>query len=202
MVGLIIVLNGVPRSGKSSIVAEIQSTFDGIWINLGVDLSMQGTPERYFPGIGLRPGGERPDLEPIVQRLYAALYESIAAHSRCGINVVADFGHHDSYSVSLDTLRDGARRLAGLPAMLVGVRCPIETVMERRRATGMVPPDFDDFAIPAPVVLWQEEVHRPGCYDLEVDTSVMSPAEGAKAIAKRLSDPDPLSAFRRLASMD
>lgn len=33
--GKIILLNGAPRSGKSSIAAVIQNTFPGIWINLG-----------------------------------------------------------------------------------------------------------------------------------------------------------------------
>lgn len=33
-------------------------------MNLGGDYFMKMTPEDYQPGIGLRPGGERPDLEP------------------------------------------------------------------------------------------------------------------------------------------
>jgi chloramphenicol 3-O-phosphotransferase len=41
-------------------------------MNMGVDRFMQMTPARYQPGIGLRPGGERPDLEPLVAILYAA----------------------------------------------------------------------------------------------------------------------------------
>src|SRR2546421_5599177 len=97
--GKIIILNGVPRSGKSSIVAAIQATFDGVWMNLGVDRFMQMTPERYLPGIGLRPGGERPEIEPLVAILYHAMYESIAAHSRLGLNVVVDVGHHDAYAI-------------------------------------------------------------------------------------------------------
>jgi len=45
----------------------IQETCDGPWMNLGVDTFVrQVTPARYRPGIGLRPGGERPDLEPFV----------------------------------------------------------------------------------------------------------------------------------------
>lgn len=62
--GKIVILNGTPRSGKSSIANVIQDTFDGVWMNVGVDHFMQMTPKRYRPGIGLRPGGERPDLEP------------------------------------------------------------------------------------------------------------------------------------------
>lgn len=97
--GQIIILNGPPRSGKSSIAAMIQASFAGVWMNLGVDHFMAMTPSHLQPGIGLRPGGERPDLEPFLPVLYAALYESIAAHSRLGLNVVVDVGHHDDYSI-------------------------------------------------------------------------------------------------------
>src|SRR5215470_18408189 len=120
--GQIVILNGTPRSGKSSIATVIQNTFEGVWMNLGVDWFKQMTPQRYQPGIGLRPGGERPDLEPLVATLYRALYEAIAAHSRLGLNVVVDVGHHDHYAVPRAILPDRARRLSGLPAWLVGVR--------------------------------------------------------------------------------
>jgi len=199
--GQIIILNGVPRSGKSSIVGEIQANFDGVWMNLGVDRFMQATPARYLPGMGLRPGGERPDLEPLVAALYAALYESIAAHSRLGLNVVVDVGHHDAYAVPRGILFDCARRLDGLPVLFVGVRCPIETIMVRRRTTGWSAAGTPDSGVPAPVLLWQRETHLPGIYDLEVDTSVMSPPECAEAIRARLTDGPPPTAFQRLADL-
>jgi chloramphenicol 3-O phosphotransferase len=128
----IVILNGAPRSGKSSIAKAIQDQFDGPWMNLGVDAYNAMTPERYLPGIGLRPGGERPDLENIVPFLYAALYESIAVHVGLGLNVVADFGHHDFYSQPLGILADCARRLEGFPVLFVGVHCPLDLVMQRR----------------------------------------------------------------------
>jgi chloramphenicol 3-O phosphotransferase len=199
--GQIIFLNGTPRSGKSSIVAEIQATFDGIWMNLGVDRFMQMTPARYQPGIGLRPGGERQDLEPLVPILYSAMYESIAAHSRLGLNVVVDVGHHDAYAIPRGILADSARRLSGLPVLFVGVRCPIEVIMERRRNTGWNAGSSADSPVPHPVQLWQREVHIPGIYDLEVDTSSLSPAACAEVIRKRLADGPPPSAFQRLAAM-
>ena len=132
--GWIVVLNGPPRSGKSSIVDVIQETFDGPWLNLGVDVFSQFvTPPRLRPGIGLRPGGgERPDIEKLIPALYAAFYDSVAAHSRHGLNVVVDVGHHDAYAGPLPVLPDAARRLAGLPALLVGVRCPLPVIMQRR----------------------------------------------------------------------
>src|SRR6266487_840750 len=129
--GQIVILNGTPRSGKSSIATVIQNTFEGVWMNLGVDQFKQMTPERYQPGIGLRPGGERPDLEPLVVLLYHGMYEAIGIHSRPGLNVVVDVGHHDAYFVPRRILPDCARRLSGLPVLFVGVRCPIAVVMER-----------------------------------------------------------------------
>jgi chloramphenicol 3-O phosphotransferase len=203
--GWVVVLNGAPRAGKSSIVEVIQETFAGPWLNLGVDVfSRYVTPPRYRPGIGLRPGGDRPDVEALVPALYAALYDSVVAHSRQGLNVVVDVGHHEGYSAPLNVLPDAARRLQGLPALLVGVRCPVEVIM-RRRDQGQVGREghyvasAPGEAIPEPVLRWQEEVHVPGIYDLEVDTSEVTPQEAAALIRERLAGPPP-SAFRRLAA--
>lgn len=193
--GQIIILNGTPRSGKSSIATVIQETFEGVWMNLGVDSFMKMTPERYQPGIGLRPGGERPELEPIIVLMYKALYESIAAHSRMGINVVVDIGHHDGYSVSRDILADCARILKELPVMFVGVRCPIEVIMKRRMDTWKVGYSKNG-SIPAPVKRWQHYVHIPGIYDLEVDTSLRSAEGCADLIREQLEHGKPMTAFK------
>jgi chloramphenicol 3-O phosphotransferase len=205
--GQIVILNGVPRSGKSSIVSVIQETFPGVWMNLGVDVFAQGvTPKKLGPGVGLRPGsgptlgGERPELEPLVPVLYAALYESIAAHSRLGLNVVVDVGHHGA--IHPEVLGDCARRLAALPVLFVGVRCSVEEIMRRRNLAG--PGRYTvgtaEEPVPPPVLLWQEEVHKPGIYDLEVDTSVMTSEECADAIRKRIEHGPPGTAFEQLAA--
>jgi hypothetical protein len=96
------------------------------------------------------------------------------AHRRLVLNVVVDVGHPDAYAVPRRILPDWARRLRGLPVLLVGVRCPIEVVMQRRRATWGAG-RADDGSVPAPVSLWQQAVHVPGIYDLEVDTSMLGP---------------------------
>jgi chloramphenicol 3-O phosphotransferase len=200
--GRIVILNGAPRSGKSSIAAAIRESFDGTWVNLGVDVVMRHmTPAHLQPGIGLRPGGERPDLEDFVVASYAALYDSIAAYSHDGINVVVDVGHHDSYSKPLRILPDCARRLAGLPVLFVGVRCPIETIMERREASeDRYAKATPDDQIPAPVRLWQTAVHNPGVYDLEVDTSKLTPEECAEEIRRALdAGVHTPTAFERIA---
>ncbi|MBR1175346.1 chloramphenicol phosphotransferase [Bradyrhizobium sp. KB893862 SZCCT0404] len=201
--GQIVILNGPPRSGKSSIVKNI----DGPWINLGVDVYVREmTPSRYQPGIGVRPGGERPDLEPLIPVCYAALYESIAAHSRLGPNVVVDVGHHNSYARPVNILVECARRLLGLPVLFVGVRCSIEVIMERRRQ-GQVGREnvyltgSNQGPVPAPVLAWQQEVHVPGIYDLEIDTSSASPQDCAATILQRLENShEQPTAFEKLAA--
>lgn len=204
--GQIIILNGAPRSGKSSIVTVIQETFDGLWLNLGVDTFVRHvTPERYRPGIGLRPGGERPELESLVPVFFAGMYEAIAAHSRLGLNVVVDVGHHDAYTHPLNILVESARRLDGLPVLFVGVRCPIDVIMERRNAgqagrEGEYATGSTTEPIPLPIRRWQREVHLPGIYDLEVDTSVLGPAQCAEVIRRRLEDGPAPSAFQQLAT--
>lgn len=204
--GQIIVLNGAPRSGKSSIAAAIQSSFDGVWVNLGIDSQIAGLADRFRPGAGLRPGGERPDIETLAPVLYAALYESMASYCRLGLNVVADVGHHDFYSRPMNMLPDCARRLRGVPALLVGVRCAIETIMQRRdqAAAGPDAPYLTtepNGAIPEPVLLWQREVHKPGIYDLEVDTSRHSAQECASLIKSRLENGGAPTAFEILAGL-
>ena len=199
MTGRIVILNGAPRSGKSSIAAAMQQTLPGRWINLGVDHANRTLPASLLPGVGLRPGGERPDLEVLIPQLYFALYESIAAHARRGFDVVADLGHHDSYSQPLGILPACARLLADFDVLFVGVHCPIDIIMERRRAdpqNGLYVTGDD---IPPPVQRWQDAVHLPGLYDLDINTAHMSPADCVAAIATALQRPH--TAFHKLAAL-
>lgn len=198
--GQIVILNGVPRSGKTSIVLALQARGPGAWANLGVDPAMAELPEALRPGIGLRPGGERPDLEELVVARYGELWESIASTARGGLDVVVDVGLHESFSVPRHIRREGARRLEGLPVLLVGVRCPLEVIWARRAHTwGQSDPGEIDYV--EAVQRWQVEVHRGLVYDLEVDTSVLTPAQCAERVALRLGSGPPGEAFSRLANI-
>jgi chloramphenicol 3-O phosphotransferase len=201
--GTIVVLNGTPRSGKSSIARAMLASFAGLWLNLGVDGLAGTVSDDVRPGIGLRPGGERPDLEPAVVVLFDALYASVVACSRLGVNVVVDVGHHDGYSRPLGIVGAVAERLQALPAYFVGVRCPVEVIMARRDAgepdrEGRYVTGTPGGGIPEVVKRWEQDVHHPGVYDLEVDTSTSSPDECAAAIRRRL-DEGPPTAFAALA---
>ncbi|MDP6124997.1 MAG: hypothetical protein QGH20_04500 [Candidatus Latescibacteria bacterium] len=67
---------------------------------------------------------------------------------------------------------------------------------EHRAAT-----DPSDGSVPGPVRRWQKEVHVPGIYDLEVDTSAPTSEECAGVIVRRIEDGWALTAFERLAGM-
>ena len=178
-------------------------------MNLGADRFIDITPPRFRPGIGLRPaaimnraGGERPDLEPLIPDMYEALYESIAVQLRKGLNVVSDVAHHDDYVTVSGILYDCARCLAGLSAYFVGVRCPVDEVWRRRRETWLRGEDIPaDAPVPDLVRIWEREVHKPGIYDLEIDTSEMSAETGAGMILRYIETGRAPDAFRRLAAM-
>jgi chloramphenicol 3-O phosphotransferase len=198
--GRIVLLNGVPRSGKSSIVRAVQANIAGTWMNLGVDVAMAATPEKLLPGIGLRPGGERPDLEDFVEAGYAALFSAIAAHSRAGLDVVADFGLHEDYARPLGILATAVATLAGLPVLFVGVRCSLDTIMQRRNADSQGGYYAAGDTVPPPVLRWQQAVHVPGVYDLEIDTETLMPEAAAEKIGAMLVAPPRPSAFEKLAN--
>jgi chloramphenicol 3-O phosphotransferase len=196
--GRVVILNGAPRAGKSTLAAAIQETFPGTWLNLGVDSARAMTPRALQPGIGLRPGeGDHP-AAAAVPILYAALWESVAAHARLGLNVVVDVGLYD-----VAIAADAATRLDGISVLFVGVQCDVETILQRRRAAGSqaYAVAAEGEPVPEPVLRWQEEVHAHWTYDLEVDTSVHAPDECAAEIRKHLNEHASIGAFARLGTM-
>ena len=201
MIGTIVVLNGPSRAGKSTIATRVQEVLDGIWMHIGMDLHIQATPPRYKPGVGLRP--LRPEdaqdaqdvdgrvsyseLVDAVPALYAALYGSAAAHARSGLNVVMDVYHHEHYSKRLRTLDIAKRELAGLPTLFVGVNAPLDVIWDRRGQTWGQHRDAVDEVVRRAVEL-HDAAARALSYDIEVDTSELSPDECVDRIAGRLAE--------------
>jgi chloramphenicol 3-O phosphotransferase len=99
-------------------------------------------------------------LEPVVVRLYRAMHEAIAAHSHLGSTswwMSATTTSTPCRGGFCPIVRGGA---AGC-ALFVGVRCLIEVVLDRRRAT-WGGDNADTGAVPRPVLMWQQAVHsRP-----------------------------------------
>ena len=198
VVGTVVVLNGPSRAGKSTIAARVQEALAGIWMHIGMDLHIQATPPRYRPGVGLRPTRledvrdeegrvSYSDLVEAVPALYAALYGSAAAHARNGLNVVMDVYHHDHYPKPLGTLDIAKRELAGHPTLFVGVNAPIDVIWDRRKQTWGQDREAVDDVVRRAVELHDAAARRLS-YDLEFDTSELSPDECVDRIARRLAE--------------
>jgi chloramphenicol 3-O phosphotransferase len=184
--GTIILLNGTSSSGKTAIVRALQEILEAPFIDAGLDRFLWMLPRRYLD----RPLwdevlGLATEAGPVGQRLVSGLHHSIAALSRAGNNVVADH-----VLVERQWLDECARLFGELPALLVGVRCPLHVLEQREaarkdRTLGQARAQF-------PLV------HAHGIYDLEVDTSVLSAEACALQIKRRLEARGFPDAFRRL----
>lgn len=170
MPGKIIILNGTSSSGKTSVLEALQERLEEPYLNMGIDKFIWMLPERYL---------ERPLWDDVLgraseagdtgHRLVSAMHHAIAAASRQGMNVLADH-----VLVEAAWAKECAHLFAGLPAWLVGVRCPLDVLEERERnrrnrTLGQARAQF-------------EVVHAYCHYDLEVDTSVYNPQECAGQI--------------------
>jgi chloramphenicol 3-O phosphotransferase len=99
------------------------------------------------------------------------MYQDAAATANSGSAVIFDDVIYDRRVLVL-----AAAALRLTPCLFVGVRCPVEVAVERERQRG-------DRA-PGGAEIFDRVVHKPGIYDLEVDTSVLDPHQCAMVILK------------------
>ncbi len=184
--GTIILLNGTSSAGKTSVLRAVQASFSEPYLDLGIDKFIWAMPERYL---------DRPLWDDVLglatqagetgHRLFGAMHYAIAAAARQGMNVVADH-----VLVEPRWVAECTALFHDLPAWLVAVRCPLSVLEARERARknrtlGQARAQF-------------KLVHAHAVYDLEVDTSLMSPEECAQAIKGCLESGAPPTAFRLL----
>ena len=186
MSGTVVVINGASSSGKSSILLALQEASPQPYMDMGVDRFISMLPARYLRrplwddvlGVATEPGAAG-------RALFSGMHQAIAAMARLGNNVVADH-----VLVTPSWVQECAVLFADLPAYLIGVRCPLDLLEQRERqrknrTLGQARLQFD--------------LVRQYCrYDLELDTSRLSPQECAHRILARLETPP--SAFLSLNS--
>ena len=187
--GRILVLNGTSSSGKSTLAKALQTLLPEPWLVVGIDTFVFALPRRYLDQPAwsevfryVRPDGAtegpfRIETGPLGQQLVAGMHRSVAALAEAGLSVIVDH-------VLLETawLDDARRCWAPFDWSLVGVRCPLAVVeqRERDRRDRTLGQAAAQFAI----------VHEDRAYDLEVDTSVLSPDDAAARIVRSLSGVD------------
>ncbi|MEU4171185.1 AAA family ATPase [Streptomyces sp. NPDC026665] len=175
--GRIIFLNGTSSSGKSSVARELLDVLDdGVFFHLAVDGFNAMRTKRTL--------GEE-ELETALRRTRMGFHRSIAAMAEVGNDVVVDHVLSERWRL-LDCL-------SVLPAedvLFVGVHCPLEELVRREQARGDRPPGL--------AAHQYDLVHRHGDYDLECDTSRLSPRECAERIRDFLPIRPSRTAFARL----
>ncbi len=184
--GKIVILNGASSSGKTCILKELQDLLEEPYLNAGIDKFIWMLPSRYL---------DRPLWDDVLgladhagkagQTLFSGMHHAIAALAWSGNNILADH-----VLVEEAWLRECAQLFAGLPAYLIGVRCPLEVLEERERQR-------KDRTL-GQARLQHELVHAHGQYDLEVDTSLLDSQQCALRIRERILSGEPPFALTRL----
>jgi chloramphenicol 3-O phosphotransferase len=179
--GRVIVLNGTSSSGKTTLAKALQARLAGPWLGVGIDTVVFALPKAYldqplwgevFRYVPPEPGSAAPfriETGELGVRLIHGLHAMVASLAAEGHDVVVDH-----VLLEPDWLPDLRRRLEGADLILVGVRCPLEVVVERERAR-------KDRTLGQAAAV-HDVIHRGG-YDVEVETSLLSPAEAAEVIA-------------------
>jgi len=185
--GIVIIINGTSSSGKTSILHSLQDLLEEPFVDAGIDRYIWSMPARYL---------ERPLWDEVLgqadragqvgHNLVRGMHRAIRSLSMAGCNVVADH-----VLVEPKWVVDCARLFADLPAYLVGVQCPLEELeqresMRKNRTLGQAKLQF-------PVI------HKYTIYDLQVDTSLLSPKDCSLQIQSRLEQPP--QAFHSLRQM-
>ena len=151
------------------------------WLEIGIDRFVFALPKRYLDQPlwsevfrYVRPDGRDDgpftiETGPLGERLVTGMHRTAAALAETGLDVIVDH-------VLLEDrwLDEMAELWARLRVLYVGVRCPLEVILEREaaRRDRTIGQAEAQFAV----------VHRRAGYDVEVDTSQLSPDEAAERI--------------------
>ena len=176
--GQIIVLNGASSSGKSSIAKALQAMINEPCIHLCIDDCLGA----FQSDLWERQEIVKPEWPNIIHGFHAAG----AAIARAGNMVIID----DVLEEEPPWVESLLELFEGLSVILVGVHCPLGEMEERERErkdrkTGLARLQID-------------QVHAQAEYDVQVDTSMLSPTECADRIVKRMGERLQRSAFERL----
>lgn len=187
----VLLLNGTSSSGKTSIAKVLQDIMDEPFLHTGIDHFLERWPQRYHVTSN-DPNAPLPDgyhwltsadgralqelrIGPLGLQLEIGMYQAIAAFAAVGNHVIVDDVIFDPR-----TLAAAARALFQTHAFFIGIRCARAIAEQREHARR------DRF--PGLVNAHYQQVHSHGIYDLEVDTSLLTPMECAQRVKQFLSE--------------
>jgi chloramphenicol 3-O phosphotransferase len=190
--GRIIYLNGTSSAGKSSIALALYDRLDDLYLHVQLDTFLQMVPPHGWErdgGAVMTPPQQERGLEvefgPLCQALFSGFHRSLAALASAGSNLIVD-----DVLIERRWLRDAIETLAPYAVCFVGVRCPVDIAEARERARGD--------RIVGTARGQYHWVHVHGIYDVEVDTSSLSPKECAVRILETHNQLPHPTAFERM----
>jgi len=199
--GNIIYLNGTSSSGKSVIAKALQETLDGYYLHTGIDHYLRAAPDKFhIQSDGKNPSAAEgflwvfPDgdgrvseirIGPLGFRLLKGMYQSIAALAATGTDLIVDDVVFDAR-----VLQEAVDALHTFNVLFVGIRCPIAVAQQREKERGD--------RLPGLAEAHYDLVHSHGVYDLEIDTSILTPMECVQQIQARLRNGPVPGAIRKL----
>lgn len=211
MNGQIVLINGTSGAGKTTTCAAFARGAQESYLMFGMDL-LAGTllPARYTMFGSMKEQGYQPTAYgPVCMAALSAMHAMIAAASRTGQSVVVD------HLMFLDppVLQDAIWRMADVPVLFVNLK-PSWDVLEQRvtqREIAFIPPPIQEaMAAAGPEIIqafatqlgavtpwFYEHAYANEIYDLELDSSAMTPEEVCDRIEARLRE-GPGTAFTRL----
>ncbi|MGA7669073.1 MAG: AAA family ATPase [Nitrolancea sp.] len=168
--GRVLLLIGPSSVGKTTIARELQRSLPGAWLLAGVDLFWGMLDEAK-----LSDGTFRTDSD-VMRRVTRGWHHAVAALAEEGNNVIADeLWTHQWW---LDDWQDVLNGITWWPVMLTA-RAEVLAVREAHR--GDRPAGLAQFDHARPV--------DPADFDLVLDTSDLTAAESATAIANFIQQP-------------
>ncbi|WFP77781.1 AAA family ATPase [Mesorhizobium sp. WSM4906] len=177
MTAKIILLNGAGSAGKTSIAKALQTMTVEPFLHVQMDAFLEMLPEALqetMPGFAYETIWQngKPSIAiatgPVGRRAMQGMRHAIAAMARQGNNLIVD-----DVMVG-DEMAEYRALLRDFEVFGVGVFAPPDVLEARESARGDRLPGLSR---------WQyERVHKGISYDLEIDSSVLSPFECAERI--------------------
>jgi chloramphenicol 3-O phosphotransferase len=196
----IIFLNGSSSAGKSTLAATLQKRLAEPYRYMSLDNYLQqfGKMVSEYQKLGQSILPSKPTLNyppkfsppsglgglPFLQ-LVPRFHQAVAAAANAGNRVIVDHVlQHEEW------LKECLTLFEGLEVVFVGLYCPLEELERRELRRGDREPGLAKFQ--------HQRVHAHGVYDIELDTSALTPEKCASIIVQYINSGNSPTAFEKL----
>jgi chloramphenicol 3-O phosphotransferase len=176
----VIFLNGTSSAGKSSIARVLQHLLDEPALHVTFDSFIEMLPayELFKPE----------QFHAAFERMASGFHRALPALAACGLPLIVDHVLQEP-----EWLQECVEALSPVSVWFVGVHCPLAELERREQGRGNRMPGLARHQFP--------RVHQHELYDVEVDTSQLTPEECARRIHEALHNTPEPHAFRQLRAL-